>query len=349
MLKKKNLILLSSLGAALLVTGCGNHKKNENVATAMQLVEELSYEDALASFDEALLNGEDKELIYRGEGLAYMGLSEYQDAVECFLKAFQYCNGRTGALEYDMNYYLATSYAKLEQYDQAEAVYTSILDMKPKSIDALYLRGCVRLKQNSKDAAVTDFEKAMSLKSDDIDLIVDVYQALAAEGYADEGAVYLRDIMDKQGKKMDDFSLGKINFYLGDYENARIHLDSALNGTDAEAILLLGQTYEALGDLNYAAVVYNTYLEKGTPDVQILNRLGVCKMKQENYEDALKAFEDAIAIQPNSIIRTVKFNEIVANEYLGRFDVAKSLMSDYLNNYPDDSAAKRENEFLMTR
>ena len=172
-LKKKNLILLSSLGAALLVTGCGNHKKNENVATAMQLVEELSYEDALASFDEALLNGEDKELIYRGEGLAYMGLSEYQDAVECFLKAFQYCNGRTGALEYDMNYYLATSYAKLEQYDQAEAVYTSILDMKPKSIDALYLRGCVRLKQNLKDAAVTDFEKAMSLKTDDIDLIVD--------------------------------------------------------------------------------------------------------------------------------------------------------------------------------
>lgn len=347
--KKRLLVIVCVISMMMLTVGCGNNKKNENVTAGMQLVEELSYEEALNSFDEALLNGEEKELIYRGQGLAYMGLTMYQESVESFLKAFNYCNGKTGALEYDMNYYLATAYAKLEQYEEAEAIYTSILGLQPKAVDTWYLRGCVRLKQNLKDAAVIDFEKAMSLKQDDIDLVVDVYQALAQEGYESDGAVYLQNAIDKQGNKISDFNLGKISFYLKDYENARIHLDSALNGTDAEAILLLGQTYEALGDLNYAAVVYNTYLEKNTPDVEILNRLGVCKMKQENYEDALQAFEDAIAIQPNSIVRTVKFNQIVANEYLGRFDVAKSLMGDYLNNYPDDSAAKREYEFLKTR
>lgn len=349
MLKKKGLVLWCILNLCIVISGCGSNKKNENLTAGMQQVEALSYEEALKSFDEALLNGEDKELTYRGEALAYMGLTMYQEAVDNFLKAFSYCDGKTGALEYDINYYLATSYAKLEQYDQAEAVYSSILDMQPKAVDAWYLRGYVRLKQNNKDAAVSDFEKAISLKPDDIDLIVDVYQTMSDEGYEEEGQVYLQNVIDRQGDKIDDFVLGELSFYLKDYENARIHLDSALNGTDAKAILLLGQTYEALGDLNYAVVVYNTYLEKGNSDVEILNRLGICKMKQENYEEALDAFESAIAIEPNSKIQTLKYNQIVAKEYLGRFEEAKALMEDYLTLYPDDKAAKREAEFLKTR
>lgn len=350
MLKKKSMIGLLTLQVIMMMaTGCGKTGKTENLTEGMQLVEDFAYEEALGKFEEALLNGEDKELTYRGEGLAYMGLTMYKEAVDSFLKAFSYCNGKTSALEFDMNYYLATAYAKLEQYQQAEEVYTAILDMQPKETDAWFLRGCVRLKQNQKDAAILDFEKAMSFKPDDIDLIVDVYQALAEQNLGEEGKVYLQNVMDGQKSKISDFNLGKISFYLEDYENARIHLDSALNGNDAEAILLLGQTYEALGDLNYASVVYNTYLEKNTPDVEILNRLGVCKMKQENYEEALQAFNTAIEIQPNSIVQTLKFNQIVANEYLGKFDTAKSLMGDYLNNYPNDTAANREYAFLQTR
>ena len=40
---------------------------------------------------------------------------------------------------------------------------------------------------------------------------------------------------------------------------------------------------------------------------------------------------------------------IVANEYTGNFSQAKTMMQEYLQTYPDDARAKKENEFLKTR
>ena len=45
----------------------------------------------------------------------------------------------------------------------------------------------------------------------------------------------------------------------------------------------------------------------------------------------------------------LKFNQIVANEYLGNFDKAKSLITDYLSVYSEDTKAQREAQFLQTR
>ena len=45
----------------------------------------------------------------------------------------------------------------------------------------------------------------------------------------------------------------------------------------------------------------------------------------------------------------LKFNQIVAYEYLGEFDQANVLMRSYLQIYPDDQEALREYEFLRSR
>ena len=111
----------------------------------------------------------------------------------------------------------------------------------------------------------------------------------------------------------------------------------------------MGQTYEKLGDRNYAVVVYNTYLESQPANAAIYNSLGVCLMKQEKYEEALVAFEAGIALQDTSQQQTLWFNRIVANEYLGNFAQAKSLMQEYLSFYPEDAKALREWDFLSTR
>ena len=79
--------------------------------------------------------------------------------------------------------------------------------------------------------------------------------------------------------KASDFDRGRISFYLGDYEQARASLEKAQEAGGAEAASLLGQTYEALGDYNYAASVYSTYLETKEPDASIYNQLGLCKLK----------------------------------------------------------------------
>ena len=54
-------------------------------------------------------------------------------------------------------------------------------------------------------------------------------------------------------------------------------------------------------------------------------------------------------VRDNSIIQTLKYNEIVAYEYMQEFRTAATLMKDYVKLYPDDKAARREYEFLKTR
>ena len=116
----------------------------------------------------------------------------------------------------------------------------------------------------------------------------------------------------------------------------------------SEVVSLLGQTYEQLGDYNYAASVYNNYLSQ-TPDAQIYNQLGLCDLHIGDYEAALAAFQAGIAMEGSQIMQTLRFNEIVAYEYLGQFDQARLKMEEYLTAYPDDAKAQREYEFLQTR
>ncbi len=335
--------------AAVVLSGCGKKAENTNISKGMELLEEYDYQAALESFEAAIVYNEDSQLLYRGEGLAYMGLGDYEGAKEAFLKSLTYAGGGLTALEYDTNYYLAAAHVKLGEYDAAEEIYTAIIGLKKKAVDAYYLRACVFLKENKYEAAIADFEKAFSLEPDNLELVIDAYAEMQAAGYTDEGKVYLSELMENKDKSLKDSEKGMIYYYLEDYDNARIYLDSAVNGDSAETSLVLGKTYEKLGDMNYAAVVYQTYLDANAPDAAIYNSLGICLMKQEKYSEALEAFEAGVALGNTGYLQELKYNLIVANEKLGNFASAKTMINDYISAYPDDANAKREADFLSTR
>lgn len=335
--------------AAVCLFGCGNKTGDTNVKQGMELIEQYDFQGALACFDLARLNKEDIQLTSRGEGLAYMGLGDYASAESSFLESVQNGGNSLTALEYDTNYYLAAAYIKQGKYADAEKIYSAIIDLKSKELDAYYLRACVSLKQNNYEAAVGDFEKAFSLAPDNLELVTDAYVEMQAAGFGEEGKTYLSQFMEQKGKKLSDGERGTIYYYLEDYQNARTYLDGFLNGNDASKSLILGQTYEKLGDMNYATVVYQTYLDGNEPDAAIYNNLGMCLVKQEKYDEALEAFEAGIACKGSEYLQELQYNQIVANEYLGNFSQAKSLMEQYLQSYPDDAKAKREYEFLQTR
>lgn len=337
------------VGVSSILTACQKAPQNTNVLKGMEAIEVLDYNTALEAFDTATLYQEDLQLVYRGEGIAHMGLGNYQEAVESFLLSIQEADGQVTALEYDTNYYLASAYYKLNNYEAAKSIYDAILGLDIGAVDAYFLRGCCYLKQGDYEAAMTDFEKAFSLAPDRIELVADAFLELQAAGFETEGREYVKSFMSKENKRLSDSQKGSLYYYLGDYENARIYLDGALTAGDAEVSLMLGQTYEKLGDRNYAVVVYNTYLASNPASAAIYNSLGVCLMQQEKYEEALDAFEAGIALQDASQQQVLWFNQIVANEYLGHFAQAKNLLQEYLKYYPDDAKALREWDFLCTR
>ncbi len=333
--------------AAGALAGC--ERSSEKTKEGMERIESLDYEGALASFEEARNLGEDPRLIARGQGIAYMGLTDYEQAIACFQEALAGSSGFVQRVDYDLNYYLAAAYQKNGQYSEAERTYDAILALKSGEPDAYFLRGAVRLSQNEYEAAQDDFARVLSMEPDNYDRLIDVCQVMEYYGYTEAGREYLQGALDVSDKQITAYDQGRIFYHLGNYQEAAAALEQARENGNAESYLFLGKAYEAMGDYNYAANVYNSYLAQGKPDAEIYNQLGLCELARQDYQKALEAFQAGMQLENNGIMQTLSFNEIVAYEYMGEYQKASVLLDNYLKNYPDDEAAVREQGFLATR
>ncbi len=343
---RKQIIFIAIISIfTYICTGCG--KENDYVAQGMQFVESNQYTDAMSSFEMAKEKGEDLRLIYRGMGIAYMGMAQYDESIEMFLKALDSSNGMIDNMDYDINYYLAAAYYKNNQLKECESTYDAIIDLDSRDSIAYELRGKVRLEMGRYEEAKMDFDQAIDLEPKDYDMLLEIYGVLESEGYAEAGKEYLQNALDEDKRGMNDTQRGMMYYYMGEYETARQYLEQTKN-SGKQAITYLGKTYEKLGDYNYACSLYNNYL-LGTEDAELYNQLGICKMKMEEYEEALNAFQTGMKVENCPCMQSLKFNEIVVYEYLGDFQKAAVLMDNYMLTYPDDKEAKREQEFLSTR
>lgn len=333
-----------------LLSACG--KDSTHTDAGMQAIEKQSYEEALSEFETAIVSGEDFELAYRGQGLAYMGQAKYEDALKSFDSALSHAGMFPGSLEKDINFYMATAQYKLTDYASAVETLSNVIALDKKNIDAIFLRGSAYLAMDDHDKGVADLEQALDLSGSDTQIYIDVYEALSGAGYESEGSAYLQTLLAEHLSDMTDFEKGTTYFYLADYEGARNCLETVRGNTkktDAKLILMLGQTYEKLGDTEYASNLYSNYLADNNPDCEIYNQLGLARMEAGDYDGALAAFEAGLEMEGCSLLQPLSFNRIVALEHKGEFAQAKKLIADYVKAYPDDKAAKREQAFLSSR
>jgi len=342
-------LLLVSLG----ISGCGK-ADTTNIDEGMGLIDALDYDTAIQSFEKAIEAGENPELAYRGEGIAYMGLTDYEQAIEAFEKALPCSDMFVDEVEYDINYYLATAKYKNNDLAGATQVLDNIIALRPKDEEALFLRGSVKTTGDAYEDGLADLEQSIALSGKNVERVIEVFKVLKEAGHEEDGREYLGSVLSDTSLSPTDYEKGRIYYYMGDYENARNHLEQARtsgkekNYKESDIILMLGQTYEQLGDKNYAASLYEDYISSNGEQEEIYNQLGLCKLDSGDYEAALDAFQKALAVAQGNI-QSLKYNEIVAYEYLGNFTKAKVQMESYLKEYPDDDAAVREYEFLKTR
>lgn len=345
--KRRARIIALGVLTAILLAGCGNGTQKTD--EAMELVKSLDYEGALAGFDAASEAQENRRLIARGRGIAYMGLTRYEEAIGCFREALSSSNGLVEPVDFDLNYYLAAAYIKNGQPAEAEAAYNAILALRPEEKEAYFLRGSVRFELDNFEGAKEDFDRVIAMDAKNYERLITIYQVLAHHGYKEVGQEYLQNALDNSSKQMDAYDIGRIYYYLEEYQKAYIALEEAKEKGGAESYLYLGRAYEATGDYNYAANVYNSYLSKGTGTAEMYNQLGLCEMARGEYQKALEAFQAGKQIEENDYLQTLLFNEIAVYEYLGEYQTAAALLDSYLKAYPDDEEAKREQEFLSTR
>ncbi|MCR5626385.1 MAG: tetratricopeptide repeat protein [Lachnospiraceae bacterium] len=328
-------------------SGC-SLKPGEYTELGMESLENSDYQAALDFFDEALENDEDKGELYRGRGIAKMGLYDYKGAIEDFRASLSESGGNVSELEFDTAFYLATAQFKNGDVQGAIDTYSAIIGLDEDNADAFFLRGKAELANDDYDSAADDFDMAIQYNPTDPDLYISIYESLESTGHSEEGSGYLKDAMELNN--INEYQKGRLYYWLGDYDNAKGCLEEA-NDTKADpgVVLYLGKTYEALGDKSYAASLYSSYLTDNPSDANICNQLGICQLESGQYEAALAAFRQGLGVTNNQIMQSLRYNEIVAYEYLSDFKQASVLMAEYIKDYPEDEAAKREQIFLASR
>ena len=220
-MKKKvaALALVFSLCAGIL-TGCSSDGENSNVAEGMSRISGLDYQGALESFEAAMEAGENERLIYRGIGIAYIGLTDYTQAIENLEYCLHLSDGMVEDIDFDVNYYLATAYYKNGDISEAADTYTAILNLRPEEVDAHYLRGTALLALEKYQQAREDFDEVLKLTNGDCNRLIEIYKSLEAHGYQEIGQEYLQKTLNEKGDKLKDYDKGRIYYYLKDYLQA---------------------------------------------------------------------------------------------------------------------------------
>jgi len=346
--KKAFIINLIAIISLVSLSGCKNNDRPYCDA-GYAFLENAQTEEALNSFKKSVESEKETKDNLRGLGIAYTSLGKYDEAIDAFIRALNKSNGSVEEVDYDINSYLGYAYEKAEKYEEAAKVYSAVIDFRPKEIDAYYRRAICYLKLGKTTLADEDFAVATSRNNDDYDLHIRIYYSIKEAGFEKEADAYLTSLLNDSKRKISDYDRGRICFYLKDYSNARVYLEKAKDPSNPDTILMLGKTYEAMGDNTYAASVYADYLDQKGNNAAVYNQLGVCRFKLEDYEGALAAFSFGLKLDDAEWVRELSYNEAVTYEYMGDFATAKTKMEEYLKTYPKDENANHELMFLQTR
>lgn len=95
----------------------------------------------------------------------------------------------------------------------------------------------------------------------------------------------------------------------------------------------------------------NALSEGAKESATIYSLLGNCAMQIEKYAKAAEYYEAALSMEDMSdeLKKETEYNLIAAYEYSGNMDKAKEKLSAYIEKYPDEESALREETFLETR
>lgn len=110
-----------------------------------------------------------------------------------------------------------------------------------------------------------------------------------------------------------------------------------------------GQGYEEAEDYGNACISYEAAIEIDSEQAEVYNRIGLCKMKEGNYSEAIGFFQQGEALNDPEVSPLLLYNEAVSYEFMGDFQMALSKLEGYVEIYGTDEAIDRELAFLKTR
>lgn len=292
---------------------------------------------------------EEEQLSLRLKGITLMENGKYEEALEEFQSALDLSLGEVGEEEMDICFYKAEAQYMLGDVEGAMATYTAIIDYN-ESAKAYFLRGNLYYSLGEEENALKDYATAIENEKRNYELYIGVYEALTAHGKDKEAQDYLNQALEISGNSAyDKMQKGRINFLLGENQTALSLLEEAAKGKEKQAFYYLAEIYSIMGDEASSESNMSAYMESGVADSYTLFQIANDELGKGNYDMAIECLTSALELDtvPNKqiIMKTL----VIAYEQNLDFGSALEIMTEYVENYPDDEEAKRELTFLETR
>ena len=322
MKKTKTVLILAAVTGVLLLGGCGS-EKTKIYEQAGKDLSQGRYKYALEEYQSSIQNGVKLAQSYRGAGIASLRLGKYEDAVNSFTEALN-CDKVSKSLRKDILSYRATA-------------------------DSYFLTGKVALAMDSYEEAASNFKQAYGEDST-YDMAIEIYEAYLDKDMEADGTRYLEAALSSEAKDAQDHcDRGRVYYYMEDYSNAKKELLEATKKDNTEALLLLGMVYLAQDDVENAQAMYKQYISAVGDSAKGYNGLALCDIRSGDYDSALDNITKGLPTAATDEMQSLLFNEIVAYEKKLDFATALTKVQEYIEMFPEDSAAKKERAFLKTR
>lgn len=321
----------------------------------LSLIKLERYEEALNVFDKAYVNkniiivNRNNKRLYRGKGITYYHMMEYDKAIVEFKKALE-INELSG-LDMDILYYIGSSQMTVGLYEEAINTYSRLIKLDSKSAEVYNSRALCYRSQGDFEKSLTDYDAAIRMEPGNYSHYFGKYYLLTENSdvaNASEVLVKASELVTKTSE--DQYNLAKVHFYQGDYEVALSELSEGFKNGFTEAYYYIGEIYRIKKDYPKAIYYYDIFIKEGEISApHVYNQIASCLIKTGDYTQALEYLEKGIAFNHAGSMQTLKKNEIVTYECLGEFDKVKEKLSQYITVYPTDKEAAREAQFVETR
>ncbi len=317
-------------------------------------IETGDYEDALATFDKAILNKdikmvqENNKRAYRGRGIAYFYMLEYERALEEFNLALEI--DELSSLNLDILSYKGSVCEKLGLWKEAVSAYDEILRNADGNADIYTARAYAYLNIGGIQMSRDDYDRALALEPDNINIYLGKYALMKLQNDEIGAAAVLSQAERLPVETAEDRLLyAKIQYYQKDESAKELLLDAAEEGSTL-AYFYLGEIVREEGDYEQALTYYNAYLESGNIESSALyNQMAVCSMETGDYDRALSYIQQGLLVSTPEQAKTLRHNEVAVYEKQGDFAAAYEKAGEFLEDYPEDERMLREYEFLSTR
>ena len=214
-----------------------------------------------------------------------------------------------------------------EQYEKAKSLLKSIIQLKPSNGKATFLLGTIYLKQNISDSATIYFNKGLACSEGARLNSIGLGQLYLDAGKSVEAKSKF-DLVTKELKKKDIeehiyIARAYINSDMPDYKTAISVLKKVadLNPNDASIQLALGDAYYGEKNQNDAYPAYTNAYRLDKNYIRAKMQLGVLLKGAKVYEEAVKAYNEVIAENPNY---GPVYRELAETHYLWGRNVPKT-------------------------